>query len=91
MEALSAAIEYMLAIGATWWEAWKEVIVKAVTLGLMPTANMLMVIGLVSIPGMMTGQILGGENVVSASQYQAFIAYLIATTVCSLLLNSPKE
>ena len=36
------------------------------------------IIGLISIPGMMTGQILGGSNVTQAAQYQILIMYLIA-------------
>ena len=50
---------------------------QAVVTGLTPTINGMMVIGLVSIPGMMTGQILGGSTPVTASRYQQIIMFLI--------------
>ncbi len=38
--------------------------------GLLPTINTMMVLGLVSIPGMMTGQILAGNQPEQAARYQ---------------------
>lgn len=45
---------------------------------LTPTINMLSVAGLVSIPGMMTGQILAGGDAVTAAKYQIMIMFGIA-------------
>jgi len=39
-----------------------------------------MIVGIVSLPGMMTGQILSGVSPVQASLYQIFIMFLIAAS-----------
>jgi len=49
-------VEVLLSLGASRWEATHEAMAKALGLALMPTINGLAVIGLVSIPGMMTGK-----------------------------------
>ena len=49
-------------MGANRWEAMNEVLRRSVRLALTPLLNQMNVVGLVSIPGMMTGQILGGTN-----------------------------
>ena len=48
-------------MGASRWEALEEHIRDTLTLSLMPALNSLSVSGLVSIPGMMTGQIIAGK------------------------------
>lgn len=50
-------VELLLALGATRAEAVVDPLRRAVTLGMTPTLQMLTVVGLVSIPGMMTGTI----------------------------------
>lgn len=55
-------IELLLSIGASRWEATREAITKAVKIASMPIINQMSVVGLVSIPGMMTGQILSGSD-----------------------------
>jgi putative ABC transport system permease protein len=42
---------------------------------------MMTVVGIVSIPGMMTGQILGGTSPEIAARYQIIILFMIAATV----------
>ncbi len=44
----------------------------------MPTINGMAAIGLVSLPGMMTGQILAGVEPIDAVKYQLLIMFLIA-------------
>jgi putative ABC transport system permease protein len=44
----------------------------------MPTINAMAATGLVSLPGMMTGQILSGVDPVEATKYQILIMFLIA-------------
>jgi putative ABC transport system permease protein len=46
--------------------------------GLIPTINGMSAAGLVSLPGMMTGQILAGVDPVEAVKYQILIMFLIA-------------
>ena len=51
-------------------------------------SNMNSVIGLVSIPGMMTGAILGGASISQAVKYQQIIMFLIsATTLLAVTMS----
>ena len=59
---------------------------------MMPTLNQMTVVGIVSLPGMMTGQVLAGQDPESAVRYQIMIMFLIAAgsalgTVCAVLLT----
>jgi putative ABC transport system permease protein len=71
-------IETVLALGGTRWEAALSAIQTAVRTGMIPTLNTMMVVGIVSLPGMMTGQILAGMKPESAVKYQIVIMFLIA-------------
>lgn len=84
-------VETLLALGATRWEAARGAAAQAVRAGMMPTLNQMSVVGIVSLPGMMTGQILAGQSPVEAVRYQIVIMFLIAAssalgTVCAVLL-----
>ncbi|MFV1963922.1 MAG: iron export ABC transporter permease subunit FetB [Pirellulaceae bacterium] len=71
-------VETLLALGATRWEAAREPIQQAIRTGMIPVINAMMVVGLVSLPGMMTGQILAGAEPFQAVMYQIVIMFLIA-------------
>ena len=71
-------VEALLAYGATAWEAARPVAVLAIRAGLIPILNSMSVVGLVTIPGMMTGQLLGGTSPALAARYQILIMFLIA-------------
>jgi putative ABC transport system permease protein len=73
-----AAIEARLALGATRRAAMLPVTRAALRAGSMPIVNAMAVAGLVSLPGMMTGQILAGAEPVEAAKYQILIMFLIA-------------
>lgn len=86
----SAEIEAMLTFGATPWEAIRSSVREAVRAGMTPTINSLMVVGLVSLPGMMTGQILGGADPSEAVRYQIVVMLMIAAAVaigCLILVG----
>ncbi len=53
-----------------------------------PVINMIMVVGIVSIPGMMTGQILGGTDPSEAARYQIVVMLMITAAAAfgSMLL-----
>ena len=51
---------------------------RALRTGLMPMLNAMAATGIVSLPGMMTGQILAGIDPVEAAKYQMLIMFLIA-------------
>lgn len=74
-------VEQLLALGAAPWEAVIKYVRRAVSAGLTPTINALMVVGLVSLPGMMTGQILAGMNPQSAVRYQFVVMVMMAACV----------
>lgn len=74
-------VEALLALGATRTEATRSVARDAIRTGLVPILNSMSAVGLVSIPGMMTGQILGGTPPFQAAQYQLLILFLIAGAV----------
>ena len=73
-----AEVEMELAHGATKWEAAQRPISEAVRRGMIPIINSMMVVGLVSLPGMMTGQILAGADPVEAVKYQIVVMFMIA-------------
>ena len=72
-------VEMLLAHGATRWEASHRQVRDAVRTGMIPITNSMMVMGLVSMPGMMTGQILAGANPIDAVRYQIVIVFMIAS------------
>lgn len=81
-------MEMRLALGANRWEACRPELRRAVHAGMIPIINSMMIVGLVSLPGMMTGQLLSGTNPVEAVKYQIVIMFLIASataigTVCA--------
>jgi UDP-glucose/iron transport system permease protein len=61
MDARRAQIEAYLALGATPQQASAEPVRRATVVAMVPTINALAVVGVVSLPGMMTGQILAGS------------------------------
>ena len=65
-------------LGATRWNAAAPVTREALRSALMPTINSMSATGLVSLPGMMTGQILGGVPPSEAVKYQILVMFLIA-------------
>jgi putative ABC transport system permease protein len=71
-------VEMSLALGATRWEAAQRSARQAVRAGMIPTLNQMAVVGLVSLPGMMTGQVLAGQSPLQAVRYQIVIMFLIA-------------
>jgi len=73
-----AAIEAQLALGADRHKAMLPVTRDALRAALMPIINSMSATGLVSLPGMMTGQILAGVAPMEAVKYQLLIMFLIA-------------
>ena len=72
--------DMVLEVGAKAREVASRLRRGAVRTALTPVLNQMAVIGTVSIPGMMTGQILGGSPVLEAARYQMLIMYLITST-----------
>lgn len=74
-----AVIENRLALGETAGESVAELKRESVRTAMTPIVNSLAVCGVVSLPGMMTGQILSGSDPLAAVRYQMMIMYLIAS------------
>lgn len=73
-----AELEARLALGQTWREAIADTRREAIRVGLIPIINAMAAAGIVSLPGMMTGQILAGTPPVEAVKYQILVMFLIA-------------
>ncbi len=72
------SIETMLALGFMRAAAFRPLVREAMRAGMIPIINSMSAVGLVSIPGMMTGQILAGADPWDAIKYQILIMFLIA-------------
>ncbi|WP_417514650.1 ABC transporter permease [Minwuia sp.] len=72
-----AAVEAHLLTGATRWEALAPTMRRAANAGLIPIINAMAATGVVSLPGMMTGQILAGADPAQAVRYQLLVMFLI--------------
>jgi putative ABC transport system permease protein len=76
-----AEIEAYLALGAHYHHASHHAVRQAMRATLMPTVNGLMVVGVVTLPGMMTGQILAGASPLMAIRYQIVVTFMQAAAV----------
>lgn len=83
-------INGLLALGATSWEASLKSIRSALYTGLIPVINSMNAVGIVFIPGVMTGQILAGADPIQASSYQIVVMLMLsaATTIGSIIAVS---
>jgi len=71
-------IEARLMLGESWDQAISDYRRQAVRSGMIPIINAMAAAGIVSLPGMMTGQILAGALPVDAVKYQILIMFLIS-------------
>ncbi|MCG8366782.1 MAG: iron export ABC transporter permease subunit FetB [Pseudanabaenales cyanobacterium] len=71
-------IETHLSLGATPAQAIGQYRRAAVKAGLIPTLNAMMVVGVVTLPGIITGQLLSGVNPFNAALYQMLIMFMLA-------------
>ncbi|KAI9273976.1 hypothetical protein EDC94DRAFT_593367 [Helicostylum pulchrum] len=73
-------LETRLSFGATRYEAGLPLAVEAIRLALLPVITQLSVMGMVNIPGLMTGQIMAGTPIMEAVLYQQCIMFMIAAS-----------
>ncbi len=88
-------IEARLALGQSAAEAIGDIRRDALRAGLIPIVNAMATAGIVSLPGMMTGQILAGSPPMEAAKYQLLILFLIAAgtglgSMAAILLGSKR-
>ena len=84
-------IEQRLMLGEPWYLAVSDIRRESMRSGMIPMINAMAAAGLVSLPGMMTGQILGGSPPIEAVKYQLLIMFLICAgsgfgILCSIKL-----
>ncbi len=72
-----AVIENRLMLGQTWQQALEGIRREAMRSGMMPSINAMAAAGIVSLPGMMTGQILAGSPPAVAVKYQILVMLII--------------
>ena len=77
IEANREGIEALLAIGVHPQAAVSEHVTESVRASLIPVVDAMRTLGLVYIPGMMAGMILGGANPIYAAEYQFVIMGMI--------------
>jgi len=70
-------IEARLILGQDWRTAIGDITRDSVRIGMIPMINAMAAAGIVSLPGMMTGQILSGTEPLEAVKYQILIMFLI--------------
>lgn len=71
-------IETHLSLGATPQQAVAQYRKEAIRAGLIPTLNTMMVVGIVTLPGIMTGQLLSGVEPLTAAGTQILIMFMLA-------------
>jgi len=74
-------VEAALALGASPLNAINPMLREAARAAMMPTINAMMVVGIVQLPGMMTGQIIGGVEPEQSVRYQIIIMYMLTASV----------
>ncbi|CAG9180119.1 ABC transporter permease [Cupriavidus pampae] len=72
------AIDARLALGADRQTALRPILRQAVRSGLLPTINTMAAAGIITLPGIMTGQILAGMDPIEAARYQILLMFLLS-------------
>jgi putative ABC transport system permease protein len=88
-------IEARLMLGHRWSRAVEDVRRNAARSGMIPIINTMSVVGIVKLPGMMTGQILSGTSPLEAVKYQILIMFLVAAgtafgTICAVWMGARR-
>jgi putative ABC transport system permease protein len=78
LNASQLEIETHLSLGATPQQATFHYRREAIKAGLIPTINSMMVVGVVTLPGIITGQLLSGIDPLNAALYQMLIMFMLA-------------
>lgn len=79
---------YSLSLGATKYEAILPYARKSLNLALKPSIASMSTVGLVSLPGMMTGQIIAGSSPILAIKYQmAIMVGIYVSTVLTITIG----
>ena len=80
IEASRDQIELILSLGGTPKQAIHRQLKSAIRASMIPTIESQKTIGLVQLPGMMSGQIIAGADPIQAVQFQLLIVFALLTT-----------
>src|SRR3989454_3360473 len=87
----AAEVETRLALGFSGREAMQPLVRSALRAAMIPVVNGMMTVGLVQLPGMMTGQILAGSSPLLRSEEHTSELQSPCNLVCRLLLEKKKK
>jgi putative ABC transport system permease protein len=73
-----SSIEAQLGLGESFTDATRPLVRQAIRRGIMPTVNQMSAAGVITLPGIMTGQILAGLDPLEAVKYQILLMFLLA-------------
>ncbi len=73
-------VETKLSLGADTLPSSIEIIRDAIKTGMLPTIDSAKTLGIVSLPGMMTGLILAGSSPMEAIKYQIMVTFMLLST-----------
>ncbi|TCN00770.1 putative ABC transport system permease protein [Paenibacillus sp. BK033] len=80
METARGEMEMLLALGATEKQAVHGSLRRSVRASMIPTLDGMKTVGLVQLPGMMTGMIVAGADPMEAVRYQILIMFVLASS-----------
>ncbi|RNF38681.1 ABC transporter permease [Planococcus salinus] len=89
VESNQEATELILSLGGTPKQAIHKQLIDSIKASMIPTIESQKTVGLVQLPGMMSGQIIAGADPIQAVQFQLLILFLLLTTaaVTSIMLG----
>jgi len=89
VEAHEDEAELILSLGGTPKQAIHTQLISSIKASMIPTIESQKTIGLVQLPGMMSGQIIAGADPIQAVQFQLLIVFLLLTSaaVTSVMLG----
>ncbi|WP_166241400.1 ABC transporter permease [Paenibacillus turpanensis] len=89
LESSRGEMEALLSLGATPRQSIQAAIKRSVRSSMIPTIDGMKTIGLVQLPGMMTGMIAAGADPVEAVRYQILIAFVLtsAAAITAMILG----
>lgn len=75
-----AEVETKLSLGASIKESSKDILRESIKVAITPTIDSAKTLGIVSLPGMMTGLILGGASPITAVKFQIMVTFMIISS-----------
>lgn len=81
-------VETKLSLGAGMFESARSIIKDSIRTGMAPTIDSAKTLGIVALPGMMSGLILAGVDPLNAIKYQIMVTFMLLSTTSTAALIS---